>query len=180
VRLSWFGDFFGALPDALKGLWQFGDPGGIGRGWWGILIIIIWGVVLIGAPLFVAKQTHGKHEWVSASMGALAALSVLWWVHGILPSAWIYYVDSNREVLEGAIIPASAGLQTENGFLWWPAGYRLDIASNLYVVIRDLVTVNMMMGGIVLTFWAALRIQRKLPGRTLATGEIKPESGGYK
>jgi hypothetical protein len=175
VRLSWFGEFFGALPDALRGLYEFGDPSGLGEGWWGIVILLIWGVFLTAIPLVIAKRTHGTHEWVSATMGVVAGLSIMWWIYGILPSAWIYYLDSNQEVLEGAIIPASMGFTFGSG----DDAYRLDIASNLYGVIRDVVVVVQHLVAFVLTFWAAIKIQQKYP-RTLAPGETKPEAGGYK
>lgn len=182
MRLSWFGEFFSALPDALYALWQFGDPSGIGQGWWGLLILMIWGVLLIGLPLLVAKRAYGTHEWVSATMGVLAGLSIFWWVYGILPSAWIYYLDSNREILEGTIIPASAGITgpiSIFGLTLVGDGYRLDIASNLYQVIRDLVVVIEHGAAFVLTFWLALRLQKKYP-KTLVPGEVKPGAGGYK
>ncbi len=105
MRLSWFGEFFDALPDALQGLWRFGDPSGLGRGWWGIVIALIWGVLLMAVPLTIAKRTYGKHEWVSATMGVIGGLAVFWWLYGILPSAWIYYLDSNKEVLAGHHLP---------------------------------------------------------------------------
>ncbi len=175
MRLSWFGEFFGALPDALRGLYEFGDPSGLGEGWWGIVILVIWGVFLTALPLAIAKKTYGEHEWVSATMGVIAGLSIFWWVYGILPSAWIYYLDSNQEILEGAIIPASAGLTFGSG----DDAYRLDIASNLYQVIRDTVVVLQHLVAFVITFWAAIKIQKKYP-RTLAPGETKPEAGGYK
>jgi hypothetical protein len=169
---SWFGDFFRTIPDALYALWQFGDPSALGRGWWGVVIMGVWGIFLIGGPLVIARLTQGKHEWVSASMGVLAGLSGLWWVFGILPSAWIYYLDGSQEILEGTIIPASAGFTFANG-------YRLDIASNLYTVIRDLVVVLQMTVGIVLMFWGALKLQERFP-RGLAEGETKPDPGGYR
>jgi hypothetical protein len=175
VRLSWFGEFFGTLPEAGRALWQFGDPSGLGRGWWGIVILLIWGILLTAIPLVVAKRTYGVHEWVSATMGVIAGLSIFWWVYGILPSAWIYYLDSNQEVLAGPIIPATAGLTFGSG----DDAYRLDIASNLYGVIRDVVVVVQHLVAFVITFWAAIKIQQKYP-RTLAPGEVKPEAGGYK
>lgn len=171
MRLSWFGDFFGALDDALKGLYQFGDPAGTGDGWWGFVILFIWGVFLIALPLHLAKRWYGKREWASAIMGVIAGLALMWWAYGILPSAWIYYMDSNKEVLSGAIIPNSAGLTFGD--------YRIDIASNLFDVIRDLVVVIEHLVAFILTFWAALRLQAKLP-KTLVPGEVKPEGGGYK
>lgn len=172
MTTNWFGEFFSTLDDALYALWQFGDPSGIGQGWWGIVILLIWGVLLTAIPLLIAKRTYGKREWVSATMGVVAGLSIFWWVYGILPSAWIYYLDSNQEILEGTIIPATAGITFANG-------YRLDIASNLYQVIRDLVVVIQHLVAFVLTFWLALRLQKKYP-KTLVPGEVKPDAGGYK
>jgi len=170
--VTWLGEFFSAVPDALKALYQFGDPSGRGDGWWGFLILIIWGVFLMAIPLLIAKRTHGEHQWVSATMGCLAGLAIMWWVYGILPSAWIYYLDSSREVLEGRIIPASVGIT-------FPSGYRIDIASDFYLVVRDLVVVIEHLVAFVITFWLALKIQARYP-KTLVAGEIKPESGGYK
>lgn len=171
MTLSWFGEFFGAIPEAIKGLYLFGDPSGVGNGWWGFVILAVWGVFLIGLPLFVAKRFYGERDWVSATMGCIGGLGILWWVFGILPSAWIYYVDSNKEVLIGRIIPATAGLTFGE--------YRIDIASNLYTVIRDLVVVVEHLVAFVFTFYAALKIQARYP-RTLAPGEVRPDAGGYK
>lgn len=171
MRLSWFGDFFSTLPEALRALYQFGDPAGRGNGWWGIVILLIWGILLIGVPIAIAKRTYGKHEWVSATMGVVAGLAVFWWVYGILPSAWIYYLDSSQEILEHNIIPGSMGFSVGD--------YRVDIASDLYLVIRDSVVVIQHLIAFVITFWAALKIQQRLP-KTLVPGETKPEAGGYK
>ncbi len=174
------GDYFSSVieffPDALKGLYQFGDPSGIGNGWWGFIILFIWGVFLTAIPLYLAKLWHGKREWASATMGVIAGLSLMWWAYGILPSAWIYFMDSNKEVLSGNIIPNSAGITFGTG----DDAYRIDIASNLFDVIRDLVVVIQHLVAFVLTFWLALRIQKELPAKTLAPGEVKPDSGGYK
>jgi hypothetical protein len=182
VTWSWFGDFFATIPDALRALWEFGDPSGVGQGWWGLVILLIWGVGLTAVPLYVAKITYGKREWVSATMGVIAGLSIFWWVYGILPSAWIYYLDSAQETLSGTIFPASAGITGPISIFGWtivPADYRIDIASNLYQVIRDLVVVIEHLVAFALTFWLALRIQKRLP-KSLAPGEVKPDAGGYK
>lgn len=172
MEWSWFGDFFSTLDDALVALWEFGDPSGRGEGWWGIVILLIWGVLLIAAPLYVARRTYQKREWVSATMGVIGGLAIFWWVYGILPSAWIYYIDSNKEVLAGPIIPASVGFTFDSGF-------RLDVASNFYVVLRDLVVVVEHLVAFGLTFWAALRLQKRFP-KALVAGETKPGAGGYK
>ena len=179
MRLSWFGDFFSTFPDALRAFWQFGDPSGVGQGWWGIVILLIWGVLLTAVPLYIAKITYGKREWVSATMGVVAGLSIFWWVYGILPSAWIYFLDANQEVLSGPIIPDS--LVIPMGWAPWAPNseYTLDVATNLYEVIRDIVVVLEHLVAFVITFWLALRIQKQYP-KTLAPGESKPEAGGYK
>lgn len=179
MRLSWFGEFFSTLPEALRALWQFGDPDSAGNGWWGIVILLIWGVLLTAVPLYIAKVTYGKREWISATMGVVAGLSIMWWVYGILPSAWIYYLDANQEILSGPIIPDSMVIPM--GWAPWAPSddYTLDVATNLYEVIRDIVVVLEHLVAFVLTFWLALRIQKQYP-KTLAAGESRPEAGGYK
>jgi hypothetical protein len=179
VRLSWFGEFVDAFPAAMRALWEFGDPMGVGDGWWGIVILLIWGVFLTAIPLYVAKITYGKREWVSATMGVVAGLSIFWWVYGIFPSAWIFFLDANQEILSGPIIPDS--MRIPMGWAPWApdSDYTLDVATNLYEVIRDTVVVLQHLVAFILTFWAALKIQKRLP-KTLAPGEVRPESGGYK
>lgn len=182
MRLSWFGEFFAALPEAAQALYAFGDPNGRGQGWWGIVILLIWGVGLVGVPLLIARHTYQEREWVSATMGVIAGLAVLWWLFGILPSAWIYFLDSSQELLEGTVVPASMGINgpvSLFGTTIVPEGYRLAIADNLYEVIRDLVVVVEHLVALGLVVWAAMRIQDRYP-RTLAPGETSRASGGYK
>lgn len=169
---DWFSEFFATLPETMRALYQFGDPQGIGRGWVGAVIMLLWFGPLLALPLWIAKRTYGTHEWVSATMGAMAAGSFLWWVHGVLPHTWIQFTESNQNLLAGPIIPAS-------WMITLPNGYELDLASNLFAVITEGVVGLLMVAGIVLTLWLFLRIQKQLP-KTLATGETKPESGGYK
>ena len=168
---SWFGDFFSALPDALRALYEFGDPESLGRGWWGFLIVAIWAVFLVAVPLVLAKRWYGDKEWMSASMGVIAATSVSWWIYGIIPSAWIYYVDSNKEILEDVIIPTSLTI-TIGSFHW-------DLMSNFYEVVRDSVVVLETTVATAAMIIIGVRIQERYP-RTLAPGEVKPEAGGYK
>jgi hypothetical protein len=170
--VEWFGEFFRALPEAGRALYQFGDPQALGRGYLGLAVMALWFGPLLALPLLVAKMTYGKHEWVSATMGCLAAGSALWWLHGILPHAWIQFTENSVGILEGRVIPASAGIDISED-------YRIDIASNLYNVVTESVVAGLMIGGIAITLFAFLRIQRMLP-KTLAAGETKPESGGYK
>ena len=170
--LEWFREFGAALPEVMVELYRFGDPRAAGRGWVGLLIMLLWLGPLFLLPLWIAKRTYGRNEWVSATMGVMAASTFLWWVHGVLPHAWIQFTASNRDLLSGRIIPASAGIELASG-------YRIDIASNLYGVITEGIVGLLMVVGIVITIMAALRIQKRLP-KTLAAGEERPESGGYK
>lgn len=170
--LQWFREFGAALPDALRALYQFGDPAGAGQGWVGAAIMLLWLGPLMALPLYLAKVTYGKREWFSATMGVMGASSFIWWVHGVLPHAWIQFVQANEGIMAGRIFPESAGLQLSEE-------YRLDIASNLYGVIADSVVAVLMIGGIVLTLWLFMRVQKRYP-KSLAAGEIKPEAGGYK
>lgn len=170
--IEWFGEFFSAMPEAGRALYEFGDPGGAGRGWIGGAITLLWLGPLGIVPLYVAKLTYGKREWVSATMGIMGASSLLWWVHGVLPHGWIQFTESNRDLLSGTVIPASAGINLGED-------ERIDIASNLYSVITEGVVGLLMVGGIIVTIWAGLRMQRSFP-KTLASGETKPEAGGYK
>ena len=170
--VEWFTGLPEALPEVARALYNFGDPQNLGRGWVGAAIMLLWFGPLTALPLWIAKRTHGTHEWVSATMGVMGATSLLWWVHGVLPHAWIQFTESNQNVLAGRVIPDSAGLTV--------GGTRIDIASNLYAVITEGIVGGLMVGGIALTIVAFLRVQRMLPAKTLAPGETKPESGGYK
>lgn len=170
--LEWFGEMFAALPDVFRALYVFGDPADEGRGWVGVLITLLWLGPLGVLPLYLAKMLHGKREWLSAVMGVMGASSLLWWLHGVLPHGWIQFTTSNSDLLSGTVIPASAGIDVTDD-------YRLDLASNLYGVITEGVVGALMIGGVVVTIWAWLRVQRRYP-KTLAAGETKSESGGYK
>jgi len=170
--LEWSRELVAALPEVLLELYRFGDPRSLGRGWVGGAVMLLWFGPLLALPLYIAKITYGKREWVSASMGVMAGSSFLWWVHGVLPHAWIQFTESNKNLLSGRVIPATAGITLESG-------YRVDIASNLYGVITEGIVGGLMVGGIVVTIMVFLRVQRMLP-KTLAPGETRPESGGYK
>lgn len=170
--MEWFREFGAAAPDALRALYQFGDPAGLGRGWVGAAIMLLWIGPLMALPLFLAKITYGRREWFSATMGVFGASTFLWWLHGVLPHAWIQFVEANENILAGAILPESAGFTVGED-------YRVDIATNLYGVIADSVVAILMIGGIVLSLWLFARVQKQYP-KTLAAGETKPEAGGYK
>ena len=107
--LEWFREFGAAAPDALRALYQFGDPAAAGRGWVGAAIMLLWLGPLMALPLYLAKITHGTRQWFSATMGVRGASSLIWWVNGVLPPAWIQCVEANETVLSGRIIPVSAG-----------------------------------------------------------------------
>lgn len=170
--LQWFGEFFATLPEALQTLWLFGDPENRGRGWFGIFVLLLWAIPLTAMPLYVAKITHGKREWVSATMGIMGAGAILWWIFGIIPSAWMLFTSGAVDTLRDAIIPSSLTITVGDGYV-------IEIASDLYNVIVDSVSAMMMVAGIVLGCWAALRIQKGLP-KQLAADEVKPEAGGYR
>ena len=168
---EWFGEFFSGLAAAGRALYEFGDPTGGGQGWIGGAIMLLWLGPLGVLPLYLAKLTYGKHEWVSATMGIMGASSLLWWLHGVIPHVWIQFTESARDVLAGVIFPESVGFNLG-------AETRIEIA-DMYMVATEGTLQALMIGGIVVTIWAALRMQRSLP-KTLAAGETKPESGGYK
>jgi len=169
---EWLSGLPAAIPEIGRALYNFGDPQNLGRGWAGGAVMLLWFGPLTALPLFIAKKVHGTHEWVSSSMGVMAGLSAMWWIHGVFPHAWIQFTESNATLLSGSVIPASAGFTVGDT--------RIDIASNLYGVITEGVVGGLMVGGIVLTIIIFLRAQRMLPAKTLAPGETKPESGGYK
>jgi hypothetical protein len=169
--LEWFREFFLTMPEVFRALYEFGDPQNIGRGYVGAAITLLWIGPLFLLPLWLAKITYGKREWVSATMGVVAATSLMWWLHGVLPHVWIQFVSSNAGLLEDTIIPGSAGITVR--------GERIDIASDLFDVIVESVLAGLMVAAIALSIWLALRVQRRVP-KTMASGETKPEAGGYK
>lgn len=170
--LEFFSEFGAALPDAARALYQFGDPASLGRGWVGALIMILWFGPLLALPLWVAKRTYGTHEWVSATMGVMAASSAIWWIFGVLPHGWIQFMEANENILAGTLFPETAGFTVGED-------YRIDVATNLYGVIADSVVGLLTVAGVVLGILLFLRVQKSLP-KTMATGETKPEAGGYK
>ncbi len=177
--LEWFREFFLTMPEVFRALYEFGDPANIGRGYVGAAITLLWIGPLFALPLWLAKLTYGKREWVSATMGVVAATSFLWWLHGVIPHTWIQFTDSNANLLEDTIIPGSAGITIPASSPFVAEETRIDIATDLFYVITESVLAGLMVGAIALTIWLALRIQRRLP-KTLGTGETKPEAGGYK
>lgn len=170
--LEWFGEFFATLPEALEALWLFGDPEGRGRGWFGLFVLALWAVPLAAVPLYIARITYGEREWVSATMGVLGSSSLLWWIFGVVPSAWQNFTSSEVDLLEESVIPTSLTVSVGDGYV-------LEIATDLYNVISDSVVALLMVGGLVVVVWGALRLQRRLP-KQLAAEESRPEAGGYR
>ena len=154
-------EFFSTLPDVFSALWTFG------RGWSGVLISG-GSVVLFAVLCFAAMTLRETHGWVAAILGMMGATIAAWWAFGILPSAWIYFADGQRDLLENAIIPGTLGVG------------RFQVASNFYQVFRDSVVMAETTIAMVAFAVLALQIQKRYP-RALAEGEeARPQSGGYK
>lgn len=155
-RVDGIGDFFGALPDVAVAFWEFGD------GFRGVLTLLV-SVALGGALTYGALRLRDTSGWLSAILGTMAMTVALWWLFGILPSAWVYFADANRDLLAGTVIPSA-----------------LPGLGNFYQVFRDTVVVVETGVAIGLVVVAALWIQKRYP-RELAEGEeARPQSGGYK
>ena len=155
------GDFFATLPAALQALWDFGD-GFIGI----VLMVASIGMLIVFAGL--AYRLRGSQGWLSGLFGAMAVLVGLWWALGIIPSAWIYFADSQRDMLSDTIIPSAIVVG------------QLEVASNFYNVFRDSIVMAeatvVLVAGAVLIF----ALQKRFPGG-LAEGEQRgPTTGGYK
>ncbi len=159
--MEWVGEFFRTLPEVGSALWTFM------RGWVGVAIIIGSGAMMIGFSVlaFLLRETFG---WLSAIFGMMAATVAAWWAFGIIPSAWIYFADANRDLMENTVIPGTLGIG------------RFQVASNFYQVFRDLVVIGETQIAMVVFAILALQIQKRFP-RALAEGEEpRPQSGGYK
>ncbi len=160
--MSWVGEFFSALPDALSALWRFG--GGLRS-----VFVILGSIVLIAVFLLLARQLRATRGWLSSIFGVMGGTVILWWIFGILPSAWMYFVDGNQELLEDTVIPGRLAF-----------GPNAVIAEDFYEVFRDLVVVGETTLALVAFGVVALAIQKRYP-RGLAEGEEpRPQSGGYK
>lgn len=159
--MDWVGEFFRTLPMVASALWEFM------RGWAGVAIIIGSGAMMIGFAL-VAVKLRDTYGWLSAIFGMMSATVAAWWAFGIIPSAWIYFADGQRDLLENAVIPGTLGVG------------RFQVASNFYQVFRDSVVMAETTIAMVAFAVLALQIQKRYP-RALAEGEeARPQSGGYK
>jgi hypothetical protein len=149
-------EFFATLPEAGQALWEFME------GFYGIAIFL--GSVVLAALLFyLAKIWRDDHSWLSAISGISGASVAFWWAFGIMPSAFTFFMDGERDLLEGTIVPAA-----------------LPAMDNFYAVFRDAVVVGMQTVFVIVFAVAMLRIQKRYP-RSLGEGEEKsPATGGYK
>lgn len=148
--------FFTALREAAVAAWQFG-------GGWRAVAVSVGSVVMVAGFCFAAYRLRATSGWLSAIFGMMAATVAMWWAFGILPSAWVYYADGQRDLLGGTVIPES-----------------LPAMANFYTIFRDAVVAGetgiALLGVAVIALW----VQKRFP-RALAEGEeSRPQSGGYK
>lgn len=149
-------EFFGTLPEVGAALWEFGE------GVYG-LAIMFGSIALFALFAFLAKIWRDGHSWLSALSGVMAASIAFWWAFGILPSAQTFFLDGERDLLAGTIIPES-----------------LPGMDNFYQVFRDVLAVGQQTVFGVAFAVALLVLQRRYP-RSLAEGEEKsPATGGYR
>jgi hypothetical protein len=144
-------------PEVVGALWEFG------RGFYG-LAIMVGSAVLAAVFLFLAKQWRDSKGWLSSICGMMAGTIAVFWVFGIIPSAWVYFADGRRDLLEGLVIPGAID----------------PIWSNFYLFFRDSVVAIETGVAIVAFTVIAFAVQKRYP-RALAEGEdTRPQSGGYK
>lgn len=149
-------EFFRTLPAAGQALWSFAE------GFYGLAITVA-SIVLFAGLAFLAVSWRLTHSWLSAVFGMMAGFIAFWWAFGILPSATVYYMDGNRDLLAGVVLPEA-----------------LPGMDNAYQVIRDVIIVGETTIAVVAFSLAAAALQRRYP-RTLVEGEERgPTSGGYK
>jgi hypothetical protein len=154
--VEFISQFFGTIPDAMRALWDLAE------GFYGVAITLGSVVIAVGLGLAAAKLRDG-HGWLSAAFGMMAGFVAFWWAFGIIPSAFIYFADGNRDLLEGTLFPGA-----------------LPMMDNAYQVFRDSIVVGLTVIAVVAFSLAAAALQRRYP-RTLAEGEEKaPASGGYR
>ncbi|CAN5172569.1 hypothetical protein BH23ACT9_BH23ACT9_21550 [soil metagenome] len=154
-------DFFRAIPQVFVELWNFGN---------GIQGVLVTGgsIVLVAAFCLAAQRTRDNYGWVSATFGGCAAMVAGLWAFGILPSAWIYFMDGSVGVLADTVIPSRVVVG------------EFVVFNNFYEVFRDSIVMAETAVAMVAFTALALWIQKKYP-RTLAAGEEAGEkSGGYK
>jgi len=154
--VDFVGQFFSGLGDGVVALWEF--AGGV-RG----LAVTIGSAVLTAVFCLGALKLRDSSGWLSSILGMMAATIAMFWAFGIIPSAWVLYSDSSKDILGGRVIPNA-----------------LPAMGNFYELFRD--TVVVAETGIAVGAFAviALWVQKRWP-RALAEGEqTRPQSGGYK
>jgi hypothetical protein len=155
------GDFFATLPAAFTALWEFGD-GFVG------VILMIASIAMIVVFAGLAYQLRERQGWLSGLFGSMTVLLTLWWALGIIPSAWIYFADSQKDLLADSVIPSAIVFG------------QLEVASNFYNVFRDSIVMAQATVVLVAGVLVIFAIQKRLPGG-LAEGEQRgPTTGGYK
>lgn len=154
--MEWLGDFFRAVPQALRALWQFGD------GFYGVAVMLGY-LAMALLFVFLAYRLRPTRGWLSAIFGTMAITIAFFWGFGILPSAWVYFSDGAREILGGTVIPEA-----------------LPGADNFYEVFRDTIVVVLTALGVVGFCVGALAIQRRFPRALVEGEEAGPKTGGYK
>lgn len=159
--MSWLGDFFRAIPDVVVALWDFSD-GMLGVG------VLIGSIVLIAGFLAGAQRTRDDHGWLSAVFGTMAATIGAFWLFGILPSAWIYFADSSRDLLVDTIIPSQIAIGDT------------PVMTNFYQVFRDSVVMGETMVAMVAMVVFSLWVQKRYARGLVEGEESRPSSGGYK
>lgn len=149
-------EFFRAMPDAARALWEFI------AGWRGVGVTL-GSVVLTVLFTLLALRLRDRSGWLSSIFGLMAGTIAMWWLFGILPSAWFYFSTNEEDILAGRVIPNA-----------------LPAMNNFYSLFRDLIVVAETGVAILAVVVAALWIQKRYP-RALAEGEeARPQSGGYK
>jgi hypothetical protein len=170
------GTYFTNLWHLVEALWAFGGE------WRAVFTAAISGALVV-VFLAGAHFLRDRSGWLSAILGMMGATVVMWWVFGIIPSAWVYFADSAQDLL---LIP---GLDSPN---WEPTGIlpesfspvignlRFNLAPDFYLLFRDSIVVIETAIATVGLVLVALAVQRRYP-RALAEGEeARPQSGGYK
>ncbi|MGH8885426.1 MAG: hypothetical protein ACRDYX_09690 [Egibacteraceae bacterium] len=159
--MDWIVEFFRTLPSVVKAAWEFGS-GGLGFG------VTVGSIVLTALFLHWAHRLRERYGWLSALCGTMAATIAAFWAFGILPSAWVYFADGQKDLMADQVIPTQISIGS------WV------IASNFYQVARDSVVVVETIVAMAAFAVLGLRVQKRHP-RSLAEGEEpRPQSGGYK
>ena len=159
--MGWVGDFFGAFPDVFVALWEFGEG-------WRAVGVTAGSIALLALLCAGAYRLRADMGWVSAMLGTFAAYIGAFWLFGILPSAWLFFMDGERPLLEGTVVPGEIIVGD------------LEVATNFYEVFRDSVIMGETFVAMAALAFLAVWVQKRFP-RGLAQGEEKqPSTGGYK